>query len=221
MMRWLAAALLVITALLAAPAGADERARLARVVDGDTVELTSGRRVRLLQIDTPEVGSGECYSRAAARELSRLVPAGSALALEADSRLDRVDRYGRLLRYVHARGRNVNIELVRRGAATVYLYGGERGHYASALLAAAREARAARRGLWGACRAVWDPAAPATTSPRTAPSSSGRCDASYPGVCIPPPPPDLDCADVPYSNFPVVGADPHRFDGDGDGRGCE
>src|SRR5918992_257017 len=116
-MRWLAAALLVVVALLAAPAGADERAQLARVVDGDTVELTSERRVRLLQIDTPEVGSGECYSQAAARELRRLVPVGSALRLEADARLDRVDRYDRLLRYVHAGGRNVNVELGARGAA--------------------------------------------------------------------------------------------------------
>jgi hypothetical protein len=48
-----------------------------------------------------------------------------------------------------------------------------------------------------------------------------NCHASYPGVCIPPPPPDLDCPDVPYTNFTVVGSDPHGFDGDGDGVGCE
>jgi hypothetical protein len=47
------------------------------------------------------------------------------------------------------------------------------------------------------------------------------CDPSYPDVCIPSPPPDLDCADVPYRDFRVVGADPHHFDGDRDGRGCE
>jgi hypothetical protein len=47
------------------------------------------------------------------------------------------------------------------------------------------------------------------------------CDPSYPGVCIPPPPPDLDCGDIPYRNFIVVGSDPHGFDGDGDGIGCE
>jgi micrococcal nuclease len=40
-------------------------------------------------------------------------------------------------------------------------------------------------------------------------------------VCIPPPPPDLDCADVPYRAFAVRGADPHRFDGNHDGVGCE
>jgi hypothetical protein len=49
----------------------------------------------------------------------------------------------------------------------------------------------------------------------------GNCDPSYPTVCIPPPPPDLDCADVNASGFKVVGSDPHGFDGDNDGIGCE
>jgi archaellum component FlaF (FlaF/FlaG flagellin family) len=48
-----------------------------------------------------------------------------------------------------------------------------------------------------------------------------RCDPSYPTVCIPPPPPDLDCGDIPYRNFVVRPPDPHRFDRDGDGIGCE
>jgi endonuclease YncB( thermonuclease family) len=49
---------------------------------------------------------------------------------------------------------NVNVELVRRGAATVGFYDGERGKYAAKLFAAARQARAERRGFWGACKAV-------------------------------------------------------------------
>ena len=182
-----AAALAVPSAL----ARQGESGRVARVVDGDTITLTSGVRVRLLQIDTPEDGSGECYSRAAARELGRLLPLGGVVTLEGDPALDRVDRYGRLLRYVRSAGRNLNVELVRRGAATVYFYGGERGRYAGKLLAEARVARSSRRGLWGACRTVWNPTAPATTSPRTgAAPVSGACDPSYP-------------------------------DGDGDGVGCE
>lgn len=47
------------------------------------------------------------------------------------------------------------------------------------------------------------------------------CDPSYPDFCIPPPPPDLDCRDIPQKNFTVLPPDPHRFDGDGDGIGCE
>jgi hypothetical protein len=53
------------------------------------------------------------------------------------------------------------------------------------------------------------------------PPSGGACDPAYPTVCIAPPPPDLDCADVPYRNFRVLPPDPHRFDGDHDGIGCE
>ena len=49
----------------------------------------------------------------------------------------------------------------------------------------------------------------------------GNCDPSYPSVCIPPPPPDLDCGQIPFTNFTVVGTDPHGFDGDNDGIGCE
>jgi len=47
------------------------------------------------------------------------------------------------------------------------------------------------------------------------------CDESYPDVCIVPYPPDLNCGDIEYRNFRVTGEDPHRFDGDNDGIGCE
>ena len=59
-----------------------------------------------------------------------------------------------------------------------------------------------------------------TPVPRSQPETE-RCDPSYPTVCIPSPPPDLDCGDIPYRRFLVVGSDPHNFDGDGDGIGCE
>ena len=51
----------------------------------------------------------------------------------------------------------MNLELVRQGAATVWLYRHERGKYADELLAAGRAARAKKLGLWGACDTVWDP----------------------------------------------------------------
>ena len=53
------------------------------------------------------------------------------------------------------------------------------------------------------------------------PTEENNCDPSYPGVCIPPYPPDLDCGDIPQKNFTVLQPDPHRFDGDKDGIGCE
>lgn len=50
----------------------------------------------------------------------------------------------------------------------------------------------------------------------------GACDPSYPDVCIPPPPPDLNCPQIPHlTDFRVIGSDPHDFDRDSDGIGCE
>jgi hypothetical protein len=58
------------------------------------------------------------------------------------------------------------------------------------------------------------------TGPTPTPTSR-PCHPSYPTVCIPPPPPDLDCGDIPFRRFQVLPPDPHRFDGDRDGIGCE
>lgn len=55
----------------------------------------------------------------------------------------------------------------------------------------------------------------------TAAPTGGSCDDSYLGVCIPPYPPDLDCGDIAERDFAVVGSDPHGFDREGDGLGCE
>jgi hypothetical protein len=58
-------------------------------------------------------------------------------------------------------------------------------------------------------------------SPPPGGGGGGGCHPSYPTVCIPPPPPDLDCDQVPYTNFVVRPPDPHNFDGNHNGRGCE
>jgi micrococcal nuclease len=171
---------LVTVALVVAPAPGAESTLSAGVVasvyDGDTLTLSDGTRVRLLQIDTPELGSGECYSRASRKALLRYVPVGARVVLEADPRLDRVDRYGRLLRYVHRGSRNANLLLVRTGAAAPYFYGGDLGRYAARLLSDAREAKRAKRGLWGACPGTaLDPFAAVDTGSATrARVSSGR-----------------------------------------------
>jgi len=62
---------------------------------------------------------------------------------------------------------------------------------------------------------------PSTHSAATGTGTSAGCDPAYPTVCIPPPPPDLDCNDIPFRRFTVLPPDPHRFDGDHDGIGCE
>jgi len=135
--------------------------RIDHVVDGDTVALRNGKRVRLVQIDTPEVYFGvECYGRTASLRAKTMLPPGTRVRLVVEPATDRVDSYGRLLRYiVRVRdGMNVNVHLVTIGAAAPYFYRGRRGMYASLLERRARRARAKRLGLWGACpRTRYDP----------------------------------------------------------------
>jgi endonuclease YncB( thermonuclease family) len=132
------------------PEAAPEAGVVARVTDGDTLRLRDGRRIRLVQIDAPERDT-ECYGRAAGAALARLTPPGTRVMLERDPSLDGRDGYGRLLRYVLVGELDVNLELVRLGAAAPYFFRGERGRQAGSLLSAAEAARAHRRGLWGAC----------------------------------------------------------------------
>jgi micrococcal nuclease len=143
-----------------------ETATVARIGDGDSLELRSGGRVRLLQIDAPELGEGECHARESLRLLERLAPPGGRVSLQPDPDLDNADRYGRLLRYVHAGGVNVNVELVRRGAATPYFRAGEEGIHADELLEVVEQARRGRAGMWASCRVSWRPDRLVTTRPR-------------------------------------------------------
>ena len=59
------------------------------------------------------------------------------------------------------------------------------------------------------------------TPPGTAPVAGSTCDPAYPTTCIPSPPPDLNCQDIAARGFTVLPPDPHGFDGDADGVGCE
>ena len=128
--------------------------RVDRVIDGDTIALRNGQRVRLVQIDTPEIYFGiECYGREASAAAKRLLPPATRVYLLAEPAAGRVDSYGRLLRYVVrvADGVNVNLRLVSDGAATPYFYSGQHGRYAARLDALAADARGQKRGLWKAC----------------------------------------------------------------------
>ena len=134
-------------------AGDTESSRVARVVDGDTIVLSGGERVRYIGIDTPEsVKPGtpvQCYAKAASHANQRLV-AGQPVRLRFDA--ERRDRYGRLLAYVYRAGDGlfVNAELVRRGYARTLTIPPDVSH-AGEFRRLARSARRAGRGLWSAC----------------------------------------------------------------------
>jgi micrococcal nuclease len=127
------------------------RARVERAVDGDTIDLVSGERVRYLLVDTNELSSQDCFALEAQRFNAQLVE-GREVTLLYDAQC--TDRFGRLLAYVSVAGREVNRLLLERGYACV-LYippnGGDRRHAYEAL---EEQARASRAGMWGACEEV-------------------------------------------------------------------
>ena len=122
-MRSTLPALAIISTLFSATSANSSQGatyRIDHVTDGDTVVLRNGQKVRLVQIDTPEVYFGtECYGRQASATTKRLLPEGVRVRLLPEPATDRIDGFGRLLRYVvRAReGVNVNVHLVALGAA--------------------------------------------------------------------------------------------------------
>lgn len=194
------------------PTGPTQTGTVTRVIDSDTIEVNIGGviyDVRYTGIDTPEIHSGVEWLGPEASSANAALVAGKQVVLEKD--VSETDQYGRLLRYVWVQSGSswllVNLELLRMGYATVTTYPPDVKYVDWVFLPAQQEAQAANVGLWG-------------SEPPPPPPPSG-CHASYPDFCIPPPPPDLDCGDLTQKNFTVLAPDPHGFDGNNDGVGCQ
>jgi endonuclease YncB( thermonuclease family) len=220
-------------------AGADTS--VVRVIDGDTIEVTGGTRVRLIGVDTPE--SGDCFGAEATRYANELLPAGTRVRLVYD--VQRLDAFGRTLAYVYklSDGVFVNLAVARNGFAQQLTVPPNVVH-AEEFRVAAASARTAALGLWNGCLApstttaapvpvVAAPttrvtvARPATTTTKA--PAAGGCHPSYSGACVPAGVSDVDCAGgsgdgpayVSTKRFSVVGPDVYRLDSDGDGVACE
>lgn len=129
-----------------------------RVVDGDTLvaDVDAGQeRVRMLGIDTPEVGERpECGAEAATEHLRSLLPEGTEVRLVGDPTQDDRDVYDRLLRFVHraADDLDVNLAQVAAGYAEVYIFRDEPFARAEPYLVAERAATRDGRGALASCR---------------------------------------------------------------------
>jgi micrococcal nuclease len=119
-----------------------EQALVIRVIDGDTVELADGHRVRYLGIDTPE--AGEYYAENATARNKELVE-GKIVELQVGNRDQ--DAYGRLLRYVYVDGVFVNAELIAGGYAKAYIFDPD-DRYSQVLVQLEQYAKLRERGLW-------------------------------------------------------------------------
>lgn len=230
----------------AVPADA-EPATLAGVTDGDTIRAIVGgveEPVRLILVDTPETRDPddppECYGAEATAFTTWLFSLDGDVYLETDV-TDR-DRFGRLLRYAWLDFGGgevylVNEAIVRAGYGALSTFPPD-VEYVEEVREAAAFARDHGYGLWSGCVADAEgdtnelqapPSAPesaavapaAEPAPAPAVGIAAGCDPSYPDACIPPAPPDLDCGEISPRRFTVLPPDPHGFDGDFDGVGCE
>jgi len=210
--------------------------KVVKIYDGDTVTMADGMKIRLLQIDAPELAENECFAKESKTALVNLLAKKGTITLKADPASASFDRYGRALRYIFVGKLNVNLEMIKIGAAAPYFYQGEKGVYSAAMLKAAQDAKFYKVGLWKTCpgtqlvptkaittyKAVGTPVASPTSTPVIAPSPSTGCDLNYAG-CVPLYPPDLNCSDIKalgLAPVTVIGKDPHKLDGDGDGKAC-
>jgi micrococcal nuclease len=211
------------------------------ITDGDTLKATiDGQKttVRLYLMNTPEIHSPsqpvQCGGDLATEALQALVALApnKTLLLEYDK--TKTDRYGRRLAYAWFERDGspylINEAMVRAGYAELKVYKPD-VKYEPQIGAAADFAKEHQVALWPTCHGFEVPLGqtptplpiPATVGASQAPAQSGSCDPSYPTVCIAPPSQvgDLDCKDVPYRRFEVLPPDPHHFDTDHDGVGCE
>lgn len=194
-----------------------ETVKVTRVIDGDTIEIEGGKRVRYIGMNTPE--SGQCFGREASNKNKELV-LSKQVRLEKD--ISETDRYGRLLRYVWIGDSLLNEVLVRQGFAQVSTYPPD-VKYEDRFLEAQRLARNEGLGLWsGICEEKTK-----TPSPTSSTGSTGACKYSCSG-------PDRDCSDFSTQSeaqafFSCCGFtatyDPMKLDGWGnkidDGIPCE
>lgn len=133
-----------------------------RVVDGDTILLENGERVRLIGIDTPEMHDSGKLLRDSKRsqqsaseikamgrrsyEFTKKLAEGKVVSLEFD--VERYDKYKRLLAYVYLKdGTFVNAQIIKEGYASLMTYP-PNVKYADLFLKLYREARENKRGLW-------------------------------------------------------------------------
>ena len=128
-----------------------ERVVVRKVIDGDTIELQDGRKVRYIEVNTPETvhpnKKVECFGKEASNFNKKLVE-GKEVELEKD--VSEADRYGRLLRYVYVNGLFVNEYLVKEGYANISTFPPD-VKYKDLFINAEGQAREGNKGLWSRC----------------------------------------------------------------------
>lgn len=168
---------------------------VSKIIDGDTIYADS-YRIRLSLVNTPEKEEPGFTQSTSFTAMS--CPVGSRIIVDQDDGQP-FDNYDRMVDKVYCETGIINEMLLRNGHAEIlpqYCFTSEFTGEAWA-----QEFGCAKHDFSEA--------------------KSDECDSSYPDFCITSSPPDLNCGDISQKRFTVLQPDPHRFDGDKDGIGCE
>jgi micrococcal nuclease len=189
------------------------------VIDGDTLDISGSIRIRLALVNTPETG------QQGFDEAKKFV---EDLCLFKNGEVDiddgqRQGSFGRDIGVVYCERTNLNEALVNNSLATISTEFCDVSEFANENWAAkyCSESTTPKTEIPAVTETLTTTDSPATTEAAIIQQPSNDCDSSYVNVCIPSPPPDLDCIDIPQKGFTVSGSDSHGFDKDNDGVGCE
>jgi micrococcal nuclease len=129
-----------------------QKVKVVRVIDGDTIEIEGGEKVRYIGMDTPETVDPkkpiQCFGKEASNKNKELVE-GKEVELEKD--VSNTDKYGRLLRYIWLDNEMINEKLVKMGYARLETVPPD-VRYSELLINDDKEARINNRGLWSQCQ---------------------------------------------------------------------
>ncbi|MDH3311971.1 MAG: thermonuclease family protein [Nitrosopumilus sp.] len=175
-----------------------------RIIDGDTIHVDN-QSVRFSLASAPELkGFGGVDSR---NFIQTICPVGSEVLVDEDDG-HILGSYGRMVGMITCNDVNLNEELLDANLGHLEVRFCSSSEFAN-------ESWAIKHGC--IANSVSKSVAPVQDFQ----IDENKCDPSYPDFCIPSGPPDLDCKDIPQKRFTVLPSDPHRFDGDKDGIGCE
>ena len=165
-----------------------------KVIDGDTLKV-NGESIRFSLASTPELkGYGGVDSK---NFIETICPVGSTVTVDEDDGYV-IGSYGRIVGLVHCNGVNLSSELLDSTLGYLEVRFCDSSEFAEL--------------KWAQKHGCAKDVVVETTN---------DCDESYPDLCITSSPPDLDCSDISQKKFTVLQPDPHKFDGDKDGIGCE
>ena len=177
-----------------------------KIIDGDTIKVNNNS-VRFALASAPELDDEG--GTASKKFIEVLCPVGSEVIVDQDD-LQPFDNYDRMVGVIHCNGNNLNEELVESK------YGFLSAHFCNS-----SEFSTQKWAQDHGCsendnllKSIYE------LNPEL-PNNVDECDPSYPDFCIVSSPPDLNCSDISQKKFTVLQPDPHRFDGDKDGLGCE